>query len=244
MPAFETTSQKVVHSTARAHRAEEVVLELVPVAREAEVRHLRTRAALASVVVADKRLGELDRAVLAVVGVHHDVAVLHAGVVADDVARDVLVGHGRPVGRLAALVLRLDALLDRRGLLALAADDAVVRLARELPVLHAVHAVVAAHRGADRGAPDSGELGFEAGDVLQGRTRRRVAAVEERMNDDVEAGDVLQGRTRRRVAAVEERMNDDAPFGELLARTLHQLEEMLLVGVNSLVLEKPEEMER
>ena len=39
-------------------------------------------------------------------------------------------------------------------------------------------------------------------------------------------------------------MNDDAPFGELLARTLHQLEEMLLVGVNSLVLEKPEEMER
>ena len=38
-------------------------------------------------------------------------------------------------------------------------------------------------------------------------------------------------------------MNDDAPFGELLARTLHQLEEMLLVGVNSLVLEKAEEME-
>ena len=76
-------AEEVVHAAAGAHRAEEVVVELVPVAREAEERHLRARGALARVVVADERLRELDGAVLAVVRVHDAVAVAHAGVFQD-----------------------------------------------------------------------------------------------------------------------------------------------------------------
>ena len=211
-------AEEVRHAAARAHRAEQVVLELVPVAREAEEGDLRARTAHAGVVVAHERLGELDRAVLAVVRVHHDVAVLHARVVAHDVAGNVLVGHRRAVGRLARGVLVLDARLDGRRPPALAADDAVVGFARERPVLHAVHAVVAAHRGADHGVADGGEF------LLQ-------------------AGDVFERRARRRVAAVEERMDDDAALRELGARAPHELEEVFLVGVNALVLQKAEEVE-
>ena len=85
-------------------------------------------------------------------------ALAHAVVSADHVARHVLVRHRRAVRRLARLVLGLDGLLYRRGLLALRGDDTVVRLARELPVLHAVHAVVAAHGGPDSRVADSREF--------------------------------------------------------------------------------------
>ena len=211
-------AKKVVHAAACAHRSEEVVLELVPVAGEAEEGHLRAGGALTGVVVAYESLGQLDGAVLAVVGVHDHIAVLHAVVAADHIAGNVLVGHRGTVGRDACLILGLDALFDRRGLLALAADDAVVGLARKLPVLDAVHAIVAAHGCTDRRVSDGGQLGFEAGDVLKRRTRGRVASVKERMNDD-------------------------AALGELGARTLHELEEVLLVGMDALVLKEPEEME-
>ena len=211
-------AEEVIHSAAGTHRAEQIVLKLVPVAGEAEERHLRAGRALAGVVVADEGLGQLDGTILAVVGMHHDVAILHAGVAADHVARDVLVGHGSTVGRDASLILGLDALFDCRGLLALAADDAVVGLAGELPVLHAVHAVVAAHCGADSRIADGGELGLEAGDVFESGARGSVASVKERVNDD-------------------------AAFGELRAGALHELEEVLLVGVDALVLQEAEEME-
>ena len=213
-------AEEVVHAAARAHRAEEIVLELVPVAREAEERHLRLRGEtrLVGIVRRDERLRQLDRAVLAVVRVHDDVAVLQAGIVADHVARDVLIRHGRIVRRLAVLILALHGLLDRRRGLAGAGDDAVVGLARQLVVLRAVHAVVAAHRRADYGVPDRCELGLEARDVLKRRARRRVAPGEERMHHNL-------------------------PLGELGARALHQLEEVLLVGVGALVLQEPKEVE-
>ena len=211
-------AEEVIHAAARAHRAEQVVLELVPVAREAEERHLRPRTALARIIVAHERLRQLNGAVLTVVRVHDDVAILHARIVANHVAGDVFVGHRRTVGRLTVFIFRLHRLLDRRGLLALAADDAVVGLARERPVLHAIHAVVATHRRADLRIADGGEFLFQAGDVFERRTRRRVAAVEERMNDDT-------------------------PFGELLTGAAHQLEKVFLMGVNALVLQKPEEVE-
>ena len=161
-------AEEVVHAAAGPAGAEQIVLELVPVAREAEVGDLRTARAIARIVVADERLRELDRAVLAVVGVHHDVAVLHAGVVADHVARDVLVGHRSVVGRLACLVLLLDGLLDSGRAAALAVDDAFERRVGELVLLRAVHAVVATHRSADRGVANGGEFSLEArGSVLR-----------------------------------------------------------------------------
>ena len=95
---------------------------------------------------------------------------------------------------------------------------AIVRLARKLPVLDAVHAVVTAHGRSDGRVAHGGQLLLEAGHVLQRGARRRVASVKERMHDD-------------------------APLGELGARTLHELEKMLLVGVHALVLEQPEEVE-
>ena len=214
-------AEKVVHAAASAHRTKEVVLELVPVARKAEERDGRLRLLVRRIriVLRHERLRELDRTVLTVVGVHDDVAVLHAGIVANHIARNVLVRHLGAVRRLARRIFALHGLLDRRGLLADAADNAVVGLGRELVVLRAVHAVVAAHRRTDRGIANGRKLGLETRDVLERRARRCVASVQERMHDNL-------------------------PFGKLASRALHQLEEVLLVGMDALVLQKAEEMER
>ena len=216
--AADNFAQQVVHAAARAHRAEQVVLEFVPVAREAEIGDLRTRRARTRIVVGHKRLRELDRAILAVVGMHDDIAILHARVVAHHAAGDVLVGHGRAVGRLRVGVERLDGFLDGRDLLPFARDDAVVGGAGERPVLHAVHAIVAAHDRADRGVAHGGKFLLEARDVFKRRARRRVTSVKERVHDDL-------------------------PFRKFLARALHQLEEMLLMRMHAFVLQEAEEVE-
>ena len=120
--------------------------------------------------------------------------------------------------RLVVRVRRLHGLLGARHLPALARDDAVVGEVGERPVLHAVHAVVAAHHGADRAVAHRRHLGLQAGDVLERGARRGVASVKERMHHDL-------------------------PGGVLLARALHELEEVLLVGVHALVLQEAEEVQ-
>ena len=211
-------AQEHIHGAVAAHRAEEVVIELVPVAGEAEVDDLGAAGARTSVVVAHEGLGQLDGAILAIVGVHHAVAVLDAGVIADDGAGDVLIGHRVAVGGLLGVVGGLDGLLDGGEALALGVDQALEGLGGQRPVLGAVHRVVAAHSRADDAAAD---LGHHA----------------------LELGEVFQRGARGRVAAVQEGMDHDAALGELLAGAAHDLEEVLLVGVDALVLQQAHEVE-
>ena len=150
---------------------------------------------------------------------HHRIAVLHAGELADHVAGDVFVRHLRAVGRLARGVFGLHRLLGRSGMLALRRHETLVGLRGQRPVLGAVHAVVAAHHRADGGVANGLQLLIEAGDIFERRARRRIASVKERMHDDL-------------------------PLRKLLARLAHELEEMLLMRMHAFVLKKPEEMKR
>jgi hypothetical protein len=56
-------------------------------------------------------------------------------------------------------------------------------------------------------------------------------------------GDVFGARFRGGVAAVQEGVDHDAAVRVFLPRAAHDLEEMLLVGVDAFVLEKSEEVE-
>ena len=210
-------AQEHVHGAVAAHRAKKVILELVPIAGEAQVGDLGAAGTHAGVVVADKGLGQLDGAILAIVGVHHAVAILDARVIADDGAGDVLVGHRVAVRRLLRVIGRLHGLLDGGETLALGIDQALEGLGGQRPVLGTIHRVIPAHRRADDAAAD---LGHHA----------------------LKLGQILERRARGRVAAVQEGMDDDAALGELLAGAAHDLEEMLLVGVDALILQQAHQM--
>ena len=160
-------AEEVVHAAARTARAEKIIFKLIPVAREAEERNIRTTSARTGVIIAYERLSKLNGAILTVVGVHHDVTVLHAGVVADDVAGNVLVGHGSVIGGLARLVLVLDGLFNRINALADAVYDAGVGRIGKSVLLRAVHTVIAAHSRSDNGVAYRSELLFKAGDILK-----------------------------------------------------------------------------
>ena len=143
------------------------------------------RRARAGVVLAGEGLCELEGAVLTVVGVHHNIAVADAREAADGVARDVLVVHRLPVGRVVGRVGSLHRLHRRGSLAPLAQDQTVVGLIGQAVVLGAVHAEVAPHDRADAAAAHGLDLDFQAAEILQRAARRRVAPVEERMDHDL-----------------------------------------------------------
>ena len=216
--AGDDLAEQVVHAAVGIHRPEQVVLELVPVAGEAEVGDLRPARALSGVVVADESLGELDGAILAVVGVHDAIAVAHTVIAADHVAGDVLVGHLGAVRRAISRVGGLDGAFGVGGGPAPRLDEAGKGGVRQGILARAVHGVVAAHHGADAAAADLAHLEAQASQVLERAAGRGVAPVEEWMDDDL----------ARRVLA---------------PGAAHDLEEMLLVGVDALVLEQAEQVE-
>ncbi len=211
-------AEQIVHAATRAHRAQEVILELIPISREAEERHLRACTALTRIIVTHKRLRQLNRTVLTIVRVHDNIAILHARVIANHIARNVFIRHRRAIRRLTRVIFRLDRILNRGRLLALAAHNAIIRLARQRPIFDAVHAIITTHRRANLRVAHRGEFLFQTRDVFKRGARRRVAAIKERMHHN-------------------------AAFREFLPRATHQLEEVLLVRMHALILQQAKEME-
>ena len=123
---------------------------------------------------------DLAHAVGAEIEAEHAVAVAHALIIADDAGDDELVGHLAPV----RVVDQARGVGEGR---ALALGDGEVGLGDAVPAAVAVHGVVAARDGGD--ADLLGQTRLEAMNVLTGGTRRRVAAVQERMDDAGNAGD-------------------------------------------------------
>src|SRR5581483_6766890 len=123
-----------------------------------------------------ERPRELAGAVGAEVEVQHGVAVGHPVVIADDGGLDELVG-------LVPFVGLRDGGLGRRGVPALGVDDRVVCPRHSIPAAVAVHRVVAAAYGGD--PPGVLEPALELREVAGARPGRRVAAVGERVHDEV-----------------------------------------------------------
>ena len=107
------------------------------------------------------------------------VAVLHAGVVADDRGGDELVELSGGVGG-------LDGGFGGGDVGAFGVRDGGVGLGDAVPALVAVHREVAADDGGDRHA--RGQCGLQAGQVVGGGLRRGVAAVGDRVDDGFAAG--------------------------------------------------------
>ena len=147
-------TEQIVHAAACASCTEKIILKLVPITRETEECDGGTARTRASVIVADKGLRKLNRAILTIVGVHYDIAVLHAGIVANNIARDVLVGHRSIIRRFTSLVLALDGFFNGIYALADAINNARISRVGKSILLSAIHTVVATHGSTDDGITD------------------------------------------------------------------------------------------
>ena len=118
---------------------------------------------------------------------------LHAGVVADHRGGDELVELSGGVGG-------LDGGFRAGDVGAACVGDGSVGLGNAIPALVAVHREITADDGGDRNA--RGQRGLQAGQVLGGGLRRRVAAVGDRMHDGLATGIVQVCGQRRGMVLV------------------------------------------
>ena len=223
--AAEDFAEKVGH----VHGRDQLEGELVPIAGQAHVEQVEFFAAVEfGEGVIDEGAGQLNRAVLAIVQVQHDVVRLdqaYRGIVGVDQERradelvildDVLAGGFLVEGPFVRLANRT---CGARGVIPLARGQGTIGFFGAFPVFRAVHRPIAAYDRADDAHARFVQNGLELFEKAQCALRGGVASVAEEVDNDLFAGQPL-----------------------LCEKADHRVQ-MVLRGMDALVLHEPHQVE-
>ena len=202
----------------RVGDGERIVRVVLGHRHELEVRRAAT---LEPVEVGQGQRGdELAHAVGAEVEAQHSVAVLHPSLrgIPDAAGLDELVPHVVPVGALDRLSRRIEGLTD-------SSDKQIEGARNALPALVAIHSVVATDHRNDAPDPGIGDVLLERAHVVDARTGRSVATVEQRVHADLvriqpALGRHLEQRPQVEIARVHPTVGDQTHEVQLLAGAL------------------------